>query len=926
MSSYRTLFQDHHNIEQQTLKNSELLAKLSQAGKFDMHAPENRLFLPSDPKFAQAMGITPHSGGPLAEYQRGMIRRLDLIESSRVGQAALEGDPEAMERVAKRVEHLRDTIKVGLINGDLNTNTPVGQTTGQATQKVREFFHNIPAYGQVHAQQIENIKGFNGLDHGWGAVAHSESRIVTTLNQIQTSDTAIVRGGDIQLQRSGLSLAIANAHHDGRVVLSEQGIAKVEETLGEQAAHHLRVPRGQRGSVSTELLLGEASARGLARAGGLLTTGMDAVTTARTASTLMEQGNTTAAQSEVNHAIARNAGGWAGGASTAAALGSGSGFVPAALVVGDALLMSKAFDKGADLLDNRSIYHQTDKAGMEWQFNGRDWQRQGAFERGVDGQDTPSQVPVGASYAKSQELCAMANAKAAELALGKVPPPLDPFNLPAKPGDQTGLDNQNWQRNPATESWERQVKTTVAGANDSGVYEPQTANPAQAQRLNQEALRRIENDIATGREAIAQAYLENHTAQRGQDYGVGVPAAVESARAQQDRVQGRDGQTYQRNEAGQWAGKDGVATGNLAVELELTNQMRQPSLERAQETLAAIEARPAPTPAQMEHNEFLHRYRAAGVDLNAQENNLQAVELATQRTKQAEGLTGPTMQQLKPNEQGQYGYDSPIAHYQTGPDGVAHQVAVTTPEELRHAKAELDQPAMAHAPTLGAVSVSASGHRKEQEAEPAQETAPGPVADTLAHPDRLTDTPLSEQTAPRRMDPLVEQFYAALEAGDDQGARAASMAYATPERWQQTLASAQERMLAKQQQLPGRHNPLFAQAMTHLEQLGPQAGGYLDRVQMEQVAGAVACQAKLHQLPRIDALTPVQDGRALLATSTDQNPWLIDRVLIDKLQAATQPLEQSLQQLTAETQRQQDQALVQDQQRQVATQQPGFSR
>ncbi|XUP34415.1 XVIPCD domain-containing protein [Xanthomonas axonopodis pv. vasculorum] len=97
-------------------------------------------------------------------------------------------------------------------------------------------------------------------------------------------------------------------------------------------------------------------------------------------------------------------------------------------------------------------------------------------------------------------------------------------------------------------------------------------------------------------------------------------------------------------------------------------------------------------------------------------------------------------------------------------------------------------------------------------------------------------------------------------------------------------------MLAKQQQLPGRDNPLFGQAMTHLEQLGPHAGGYLDPVQMEQVAGAVACQARLHQLPRIDELTPVQDGRALLATSTDQNPWLIDRVLIDKLQATTQPL------------------------------------
>ncbi|PPU67757.1 hypothetical protein XcuCFBP2542_19165, partial [Xanthomonas cucurbitae] len=97
-----------------------------------------------------------------------------------------------------------------------------------------------------------------------------------------------------------------------------------------------------------------------------------AVLTARRSAELLEQGNATAAQSEVTHALARNVGGWAGGASTAAALG-GSGFVPAALVVGDALLMSKAFDKGADLLDNRAIYHQTDKQGVEWQFNGRNW-------------------------------------------------------------------------------------------------------------------------------------------------------------------------------------------------------------------------------------------------------------------------------------------------------------------------------------------------------------------------------------------------------------------------------------------------------------------------------------------------------------------------------------------------------------------------
>lgn len=65
---------------------------------------------------------------------------------------------------------------------------------------------------------------------------------------------------------------------------------------------------------------------------------------------------------------------------------------------------------------------------------------------------------------------------------------------------------------------------------------------------------------------------------------------------------------------------------------------------------------------------------------------------------------------------------------------------MTTAEELRQAKAELGQPAMAHVPTLGAVSVTGPGRSKEQEAEPAQEkAAPGPVlADNPAHPDHST--------------------------------------------------------------------------------------------------------------------------------------------------------------------------------------------
>lgn len=152
MWNYWTIFQDHHQIEQQTLKSSKLLAKLQETGRFDIHAQENRIFLPADSKFAQALDITPHSGGPLGAYQYGVIKRLEEIQATRDGRAALRGDPEALDRVVQRVEQLRDTIAVGLINNDLNTNTPVGLTPEQANTKVQGFYRSSPDYYQAHAQ------------------------------------------------------------------------------------------------------------------------------------------------------------------------------------------------------------------------------------------------------------------------------------------------------------------------------------------------------------------------------------------------------------------------------------------------------------------------------------------------------------------------------------------------------------------------------------------------------------------------------------------------------------------------------------------------------------------------------------------------------------------------------------------------------
>lgn len=692
--AHRTHFQDHHAIEQQTLKNSELLAKLQQSERFNIHAVENRIFLPASPQLADALGITPHSGGPLRAYQDGMLEWLDEIQETRDGKAAIAGDPAALDRVAKRVEQLRDTVRAGLINGDLYTNTPLGQTPASTSQSVRKFFDEVPDYHRLNIRQVQLLPTLSSVDQGWGAVAGSEMRVVRTLDQIDSEPKAITRGGNVELQRHGLSVAISNSHHVGRISLSEPSIQTVERVLGEEAAHRIRSPYAQGGSASLDLLLGEASTSQLIRSGGLLASGADAVITARRTSQLLEEGNGTAAQSELTHALARNGGGWIGGMATASVIGTSS-FVPAAIVAGDALLMSKAFDKGADLLDNRSVYRQTDKADVTWQFDGRNWQRQAVMDSAGDGLGNPTERSVGASYEKARELGAYAHVKAVELALGKAPPPQDPFSIPAKDGEGR-LDNPNWHRDAQTEQWTRQVKIGVSGANDRGVYETQTASPERANELNREAVQRIENNIANGKAAIAASYLETYAATRASDFVPLVPEAVEQARARPDAIRGSDNQLYQRDEAGQWHHAGQIAQGNMALELELTRTIQQPSLDQFNQTIAALESRPLPSAAEVNQNELRHSYYAAGVALTPAWE--QAIALATARTREQHGITGPTLQELGPVAEGNAGASRPITHYQVGQDGVARAVATTSTQELQAAWNEVRARANEQAP------------------------------------------------------------------------------------------------------------------------------------------------------------------------------------------------------------------------------------
>lgn len=121
-------------------------------------------------------------------------------------------------------------------------------------------------------------------------------------------------------------------------------------------------------------------------------------------------------------------------------------------------------------------------------------------------------------------------------------------------------------------------------------------------------------------------------------------------------------------------------------------------------------------------------------------------------------------------------------------------------------------------------------------------------------------------------------------------------------------------------------HPLYSQAIQHLRGLGPQGAGYTDAHELQRMAGSLADLAQQRNLRSIESVVPSTDGKGLIATwSNPGNPLDNDRVYMDKTAGANQPIEQSLQRLSASTsEREQRQELAAPQQN--APQIQGFSR
>jgi hypothetical protein len=185
---------------------------------------------------------------------------------------------------------------------------------------------------------------------------------------------------------------------------------------------------------------------------------------------------------------------------------------------------------------------------------------------------------------------------------------------------------------------------------------------------------------------------------------------------------------------------------------------------------------------------------------------------------------------------------------------------------------------------------------------------------------------------PASGDPVVDRWIDALQAGDRAAAKLVQGEFTrSPDGqrlWAESMADAHAWDDAqKLWRAQAGDIPLFNQAMDHLERLGPQMDSHWTQEQRERLAGTIALEARRGHLPEISGLVTSRDG-SLTAVWNHPHDSVLDRrtETIYPGQAAEQPLQQTLRQFSDESQRQEQQTIIDAQQRQMQGQQQGMAR
>ena len=698
------VFQGHHVIEQDAYKQSRLLRELSKQDLFDLHAPRNLLNLPVDRALAAQLDLSPHPGGPLGAYSEGVQLRLERLQQSPDGQAALRGDRAAAERMAVRVGELTDTMKAGLVNGDLHSNTPQGMTREQTNARIREFFGDIDGYRQTHATQIAEIGRMPGQEARWAGVTRSEGNVAATLDAIE--QPAMKPGaGDPAAGRQSLGTAVAQANVPLRLPLSEPMEVRLRAAFPQEMPPTLvRAPAlpetrgplvegGRVPDVDTPRTGAPGSGRALRVVGaaGVALMAYDFASTGHRVLELRAQGNDAAAEAAGTRFVGRNAGGllvgFGAGFAYGAATGSWTG--PGALVSGVIGGGVGAYlgDKWADQKQLEQIYTQTDVNGNAWTRDPADpqgaWLRTARAPNATGGFDETRLVAVGRL---ADELNYRSANDSYSLGLANPPEPKAPFRLPAEPGTdsprapfETGRD---YVRDAQSGKWQIEIRENLDGRIPLTRNEP--VSDGRAMELERQSALIIANNAANTPAVIAARYQIAHDQFAWGEFASKepVPPVIRNSAAQTETLPASDGNTYTRGADGEWTrpGMLGTnqASGNTREELNRTWQAQQVGLQELSEYAAIARANPTPTEYGL-RNAVTDAYARAGVVRS--DGDIDAATRAVTQDHARDGLgRSPYTLEVRP--------DGSIATLVGHDDRRMETKSVTTAEEIERARTE----------------------------------------------------------------------------------------------------------------------------------------------------------------------------------------------------------------------------------------------
>ncbi len=573
MTDKFTHFRDHHVLEQRSVKFNYELHELADAGLFDMHGSRNLIKLPTSSEFASVLGISPHGGRHIAEYQDGISANLHRFWQSPDYFAFIQqGDIEAGKRIAGQIELFQDGLRIGFSNGELFTNAPHGLKPNDIRADVRSFFDNQAQFAVRNADAIRAIGTMQNEEQGWRAIVHSEARVVATFDEMSKSTANLIRGGDEAGARTGFANAITQAHAGGRLTLSEHGIAQFENTFGTEAARPLRIPRGQSGFISPQLLAGDLSIGHTLRAAGIVASAVDALNTAERVKTLLQQDNLLGAKHELRDYAANNTNAWLAaysfaklGAELSVARGGRHVGAVAGAIAGGIIGYTMS-DKAMAAVDRDKISNQTDARNIAWNHNGTNWRREIPADLHDAGIDRVRSEYFSPDSDTSRYLDSKATNVSVEIELSRVPKPRDPYSIDAPASDSPHAPSVRWTRNPDNGHWEHAAAPVFAERGLSIVSNtPVQAPPDLAARLDAQSNAIISANIANGPAPIAARYNVAHRLNgwehvQGVDRSPAVDAALDP-----NRLQASNEKHYTLGQDGLWRSDDAVATGNIAA-------------------------------------------------------------------------------------------------------------------------------------------------------------------------------------------------------------------------------------------------------------------------------------------------------------------------------------------------------------------------